>query len=262
MSDTIHEVYAVKFADNPNGTRGTGFHGSAGEPHDESVPLDYFVWLIRSTGSDVVLDVGFTAETARRRDRVHYREPSEGLQLLGVDPASVETVILSHFHYDHTGDLDAFPRARFVVQEAEMAFWTGPYGPRREFAKAVEPRDLGRLLQLNYEGRLRFVDGHATVSDGIDVFAVGGHTPGLQVTRVRTAKGPVLLAADGAHFYANYEQEAPFAVFTDLRLMYRSYQTMKDLVNDPTLIVPGHDPLVFERFPTVEGLDGIAIRIA
>jgi len=262
MPEKVSEVYAVKFAEHPGGTRGTGFHGTAGEPHDDPKPLDYFVWLIRSPDRDIVLDVGYTAETAMRRGRVHHREPSDALRLLNVIPEQVDTVILSHFHYDHTGDLDAFPQATFVVQEAEMAFWTGPYGPRKEFSRAVEPGDLERLLQLNYQGRLRFEDGAAEVADGVDVFAVGGHTPGLQVTRVHTARGPVLLAADAAHFYANLEEEAPFAVFTDLRLMYRSYRTMKQLVDDPALIVPGHDPLVFDRFPAVPGLDGIAVRIA
>jgi glyoxylase-like metal-dependent hydrolase (beta-lactamase superfamily II) len=262
MSETIHEVYAVKFADYPNGLRGMSFHGTAGEPYDQLVPMDYFVWLIRSPNADVVLDLGFTATTAHRRGRVHYRAPSEALRLLGVDPEKVETVILSHFHYDHVGDVDAFPKAQFVVQEAEMAFWTGPYGPRVEFAKGVEPADIERLVRLNYEGRLRFVDGSVEVADGIEVVAVGGHTAGLQVTRVRTAKGHVVLASDGVHFYENFEREAPFAVLTDLRLVYRSYRVMSDLVEDPTLVVPGHDPRVFQRFPAVDGLEGIAIRIA
>lgn len=259
---TVHEVYAIKFAENPDSTRGIAFHGSGGEPHDALMPLDYFVWLIRSPEQDIVVDVGFTSDTAQRRGRVHYREPSAALRLLGVEPETVQTVILSHFHYDHLGDLDSFPSAQFVVQEAEMAFWTGPYGPRKEFARALERHDLERLVQLNYDGRIRFANGTAQITDGITVIAVGGHTPGLQVTRVETASGPVLLAADAAHLYANFEAEAPFSVLTDLRESYRSFQTMKALVDDPSRIVPGHDPRVFDRYPAVDHLDGIAVRIA
>lgn len=262
MATMMHEVYAVKYAENRAGKRGHFYHGRASEPHDEAMPMDYFVWLIRSANHDIVLDAGFTAEVATRRNRVHFRSPSDALSLLGVDCATVPYLILSHLHYDHVGDIDAFPSAQIIVQESEMAFWNGPYVSRPEYQKAIEIEDHHRLVQLNYEGRIRQVDGDKQIVDGVDVVLVGGHTAGLQLTRVRTASGTVVLASDAAHLYGNIENDAVFAVFSDLPGSYRAYDIANELATEPRLVIPGHDPEVLNRFDPVPGLEGIAVRIA
>lgn len=262
MTGQVHEIYAVKFGENRTGVRGHFFHGSAADPHDEPMRLDYFVWLIRSAHQDIVLDVGFTRQTAERRVRDHWQEPSEALARLGVDCVTVPWVILSHLHYDHTGDIASFPGARFVVQEAEMAFWTGPYASRHEFRRAIEPADITTLVGYGLDGRIQFVDGTREIVDGVWVHGVGGHTPGTQVTRVRTERGHVVLAADASHLYANVEADAPFAVFTDLIGMYRTFDVMNDLASAPDLVVPGHDPELFNRFDAVPGHEGVVLRIA
>lgn len=262
MSGQVHEIFAVKFGENTGGVRGHYFHGSAADPHDAPMRLDYFVWLIRSREADVVLDAGFTAATARKRIRDHWQEPSEALARLGVDCATVPFLILSHLHYDHTGDVASFPAAQIVVQEAEMAFWTGPYASRHEFRRTVEPDDIMRLVGLSYDRRVHFVNGSKEIVDGITVHRVGGHTPGMQVTQVRTAKGSVVLAADASHYYANIEADAPFAVLSDLAGMYRTFDVMNDLASSPDLVIPGHDPELFNRFDAVPGLEGVAVRIA
>jgi glyoxylase-like metal-dependent hydrolase (beta-lactamase superfamily II) len=262
MTTPVHEVYALKFGEHPGGRRAEYFHGSAAEPREQPVQLDYFVWLVRSGGQDIVVDAGFTAETAARRRRVYLRTPSEALSMLGTDCAAVPYVVLSHFHYDHVGELDAFPGARFVVQDQEMSFWTGRYAARGEFHRLIEPADIENLVRLSLDGRLLFADGRREVVPGVTVHHVGGHTAGLQVVEVNTAKGPVVLAADASHLYANIEQDAPFGVLTDLRRMYDTFDTLNELAAAPHLVVPGHDPEVLKRFEPVDGLDGIAVRIA
>ena len=187
----------------------------------------------------------------------------DGLRAIDVDPQRVRHVVLSHFHYDHVGTLDQFPSAEFVVQDSEMAFWTGRVLARAEFRKHVELADLVELVSLNYAGRVRFVDGEAELVPGISVHRVGGHTGGLQVLRVQTANGPVVLAADASHYYANVEQDRPFSVVTDLPGMYRAFDTLKRLAGGLERLIPGHDPLVLQRFPpAAPGLEGIAAQIA
>jgi glyoxylase-like metal-dependent hydrolase (beta-lactamase superfamily II) len=135
---TLWEIYAVKYAEYV-GTVGHYFHGSAGDPHDAPWPIDYFVWLLRAVDgseADIVVDVGFGASVAAKRGRTHLRTPAAGLDALGCVAGDVGTVILSHFHYDHVGDLSPFEAARFVVQDREMAFWTGRYASRKEFRGA------------------------------------------------------------------------------------------------------------------------------
>ena len=259
---TLNQVYAVKFGEHPHGTRAEYFHGSAAVPRDERIQLDYFVWLIRSPDQDIVVDAGFTSETAKRRERTVFRSPAEALSMLDTACASVPYVILSHFHYDHIGGVEPFRDARFVIQEREMAFWTGRYACRKEFRRLIEPDDIERLVRYSLDGRVLFVDGEYEVAPGVRVHHVGGHTAGLQVVSVQTERGTVVLAADATHLYGNVENDAPFGVLTSLPEMYRTFDTLHALASSPDLIVPGHDPDVLKRFEPVNGLEGVAVRIA
>ncbi len=254
------EVYAVRYATREART-GEHFHG--GDPHDAPMPMDYFVWAAVSADHTVIVDAGFTAEVAARRGRIHLRCPTEGLRELGIDCARVPYVVLTHLHYDHVGNLDKFPGATFVVQDEEMAFWTGRYAGRGHFRALVETGDVISLVRENFEGRLRFVDGNEEVLPGIEVYNVGGHSAGLQMVRVQTARGRVVLASDAAHFYRNIEEDRPFSIVTNLSRMYGAFDLAYSLADSPELVVPGHDPLVMEKFPAArEGLEGVAVRIA
>jgi glyoxylase-like metal-dependent hydrolase (beta-lactamase superfamily II) len=254
-----YAVYAVKYAER-DARSGDHFYG--GDPHDVPMPMDYFVWAAISPEHTVVVDTGFTAEVAARRGRRHLRPPADALRLVGVDPDTVPLVVLTHFHYDHVGTLDRFPAARFVVQEAEMAFWTGRILGRGEFRGHVELDDILTLVRLNHQGRLRFADGVEEVAPGVSVRLVPGHTGGLQVVWVRTEGGHVVLASDASHYYANIEQDRPFRTIADLPNTYRSYDTLRAMTQGPGVLVPGHDPLVLERFPAVSPeLRGIAARL-
>jgi glyoxylase-like metal-dependent hydrolase (beta-lactamase superfamily II) len=254
------EVFAIKYATR-DARSGEHFHGH--DPHDAPMPMDYFVWAAVSLDHAVVVDAGFTAEVAARRGRKHLRCPTEGLEALGIDCARVPYVILTHLHYDHVGNLDKFPEATFVVQEAEMTFWTGRYAGKDHFRTIVEADDVVYLVRENFEGRLRFVAGSEEVVPGIEVHWVGGHSSGLQVVRVKTARGFVVLASDATHFYANIEEDRPYSFVSDLAQMYGAFDVVRSLADSPAHVVPGHDPLVMQRYPAAKkGLDDVAVRIA
>ena len=163
------------------------------------MPMDYFVWAAVSDEQTVVVDTGFTAEVAAKRGRDHLRCPTEGLREIGVGCEQVSCVILTHLHYDHVGNLEKFPEATFVVQEEEMAFWTGRYAGREHFRHTVEMKDVIQLVHENFEGRLRFVDRNEEIVPGVEVYRAGGHSAGLQVVRVETEKGKFVLASDATH---------------------------------------------------------------
>jgi glyoxylase-like metal-dependent hydrolase (beta-lactamase superfamily II) len=254
------EVYAIKYATR-EARSGEHFYG--GDPHDVPMPMDYYVWAVVSPEHTIVVDAGFTAEVAARRGRKHLRCPTEGLEALGIDCARVPYVILTHLHYDHVGNLEKFPEATYVVQEAEMAFWTGRYAGRDHFRTIVEVDDVAYLVRENFEGRLRFVAGSEEIVPGIEVHRTGGHSAGLQVVRVKTARGSVVLASDATHFYANIEEDRPYSIVSDLPRMYGSFDLVHALAESPAHVVPGHDPLVMERYRAAgKGLEGVAVRIA
>ena len=255
---STYELYVVKYAER----EGYGQRFYRGDPHDGPGAMDFFVWAAVSPERSVVVDCGFTPETAARRDRVFLRTPAEGLRAVGVDGASVRQVILTHFHNDHVGNLADFPQAEFIVQDREMAFWTGRYANKPAFRWVVEPDDVLELVRQNFAGRVRFVDGTVEIAPGISVHYVGGHSAGLQVVVVSTARGQVVLASDAVHYYANIEEERPFAVVSDLPGMYDAFETVRALADSPDHVIPGHDPLVLSRYPAVPGLEGIAARLA
>jgi glyoxylase-like metal-dependent hydrolase (beta-lactamase superfamily II) len=255
-----YAVYAVRYATR-EARRAEHFYG--GDPHDGPMAMDYFVWAAVSDEHTVVVDAGFTAEVAARRQRTHLRTPMDGLRTIGIDASQVRHLILTHLHYDHVGNLDGFPQATFHVQESEIAFWTGRHAGRGHFRALVEPEDVLFLVRENFARRVSYVRETARIVPGITVHRVGGHAAGLQVVRVNTTRGDVVLASDATHYYANIDEDRPFSLVHTLPEMYDAFDAVRALADSPAHIVPGHDPLVMDRYPAAgPGLEGIAVRIA
>ena len=107
-----------------------------------------------------------------------------------------------------------------------------------------------------------FYDGDAKLAPGLSIHLVGGHTMGLQVVRVLTKLGWMVLASDATHYYENMEAGRPFPIVYNVGDMVAAYDRMRQLADSPRYIIPGHDPLVFDRYPAAApGLEGIAIRL-
>ena len=181
--------------------------------------------------------------------------------MLGVDSRAVEDVIVTHLHYDHAGTIDDFPAARFHLQDQEMAYATGRHMAHKPFGYAYSADHVKRLIDKLFEGRLAFHDGDSQVAPGVTAHRIGGHTMGMQCVRVRTRRGWVVLASDASHLYENMEATAPFPIAYSVADMVQGYETMRRLAESPAHIVPGHDPLVMERYPAAQGLEGVAVRL-
>lgn len=256
---TAYEVYAIKYAHH---ARRAGENFIGGDPHDGPMPLDYFVWLVRGNGRVVLVDTGFSSAVAAKRGRDHLRCPTAGLRLLGTDPAEVNDVVVTHLHYDHVGNFDLFPAATLHLQDLEMRYATGRYMCHDCFRGAFEVEDVVGMVRRVYEGRVQFHDGDAELMPGVSLHLVGGHTMGLQVVRVATRRGAVVLASDASHFYANMEQARPFPIVWSVADMVDGYRRLRELAESPSHVIPGHDPLVMTRYPApAPGLEGIAVRL-
>ena len=254
----LHEVYAVKYAEHDRRASENFLDGDA---HDGPMPLDYFVWLVRGPSGDIVVDTGFSAPVAARRGRKHLRCPSSGLGALGVDVRGVRDVVITHLHYDHVGNFDLFPAATYHLQDLEMRFATGRHMAEPRHRGAFDVEDVVGMVRQAYAGRVRFHDGDAELHPGISLHLIGGHTLGLQVVRVHTRRGWIVLASDATHFYANLEQERPYPIVWSVPDMLAGYRTVRELADSPQHIIPGHDPLVLKRYPACERLQGVAARL-
>lgn len=250
----IYEVLAVRYGyvSIPKSEVFYSFH-SYGEP-DALLRMDYYFWVLSSGTTTIVVDTGFNPLVGRRRGRTCSYPPLEALARLDIDPKSVSTLILTHFHYDHIGNVSAFLNADVVVDEQELAFWRSPGSTRFQFARSIEADELAHIDQIQAEGRLRLLGPKEVVMPGITALRVGGHTPGQMIVIVDTAVGPLVLASDAIHFYEELEKDRPFEVLADLDHTYQAFTTLRGLSETiGARIVAGHDPSVFESFPSLEG---------
>ena len=253
-------LFAVRYAHLAKRSAAENFIGA--DPHEEGSPLDYFVWVAQRSDRVFVVDTGFGDEQARLRQRTLLRQPADGVRALDIDPAKVEDVIITHLHYDHAGTLDAFPRARFHLQDKEMEFATGRCmcHPAMRHAFAVE--DVTAVVRHLYAGRVAFHDGDAELCDGLSLHHIGGHTMGIQCVRVLTRRGWVVLASDTSHFYANMEEGRPFPIVYNVADMLDGHKRLQQLAASPRHIIPGHDPLVMKRYAApARALEGVAVRL-
>jgi glyoxylase-like metal-dependent hydrolase (beta-lactamase superfamily II) len=258
MSDQ-YEVYAIKYAELAREARSNFVDGDAHET--AGMPLNYFVWVARNDKRTIVFDTGFGETVGRRRGRTITQPVAKGLAAIGIDPAEVRDVVVTHMHYDHCGNEDLFANARYHLQDAEMEYATGRHMCHHGIAHAYEADDVARMVKRVFAGRVEFHDGEDRLAPGITLHRIGGHTKGLQVARVETAAGPVVLASDASHFYAHYEQQRVFPVLYNLAEILEGYRMLLRLAGPGRRIIPGHDPLVLDRYPAAsEATDGWIVR--
>lgn len=259
MAEDIYEVFAIKYA---RLSRRSPENFIGGDEHDTDMPLDYFVWVVRNADRTILVDMGFGAEVGSKRGRQIIHPVAEGLQALDIAPSKVEDLIVTHLHYDHAGNHALFPNARYHLQDREMEFATGRCMCHAALNHAYEANDVMQMVRCVFEKRVHFHDGSDEIAPGIEVHHIGGHTKGLQVVRVRTRRGWVVLASDASHFYAHMEQDRLFPIAYNLHDMLAGYNTLRRLATSRNHIVPGHDPLVMDRYPSAQpGTEDWIVRL-
>ncbi len=254
-----YEIYAIKYA-RRDAKRPMHFVG--GDPHDTPMPMDYFVWLVRNAERTIVIDTGFTQSMAEQRKREFIRTPADGLALMGVKAAEVKDVVITHLHYDHVGTFQDFPAAQFHLQDDEMSYATGRHMRHKQFNHGYEVEEVIGMVRLVYKDRVTFYQGDAELAPGISLHHIGGHTAGLQCVRVHTARGWVVVASDTSHYYEHFEKGRVFTTTFHLGDTLDGYARLHQLADSPKHIVPGHDPLVMQRYPAASAeLKDIVVRL-
>jgi glyoxylase-like metal-dependent hydrolase (beta-lactamase superfamily II) len=229
-----YEIYALRYA--TMSPRTPHLNYLVPDPHETTAQdLDYFVWLIRGHGREILVDTGFNAEEAKLRNRKLTLNPVDALARFGVNADDIKDVVVTHLHYDHAGNLDRFPNARFHLQDREMSYATGRC---MCFGALRHPFSIEHVALM-----VRHVYG------GVTVHRVGGHSDGLQVVRVETARGPVVLASDASHYYGNMHRRSPFPILYNLGDMCQGWEIVEHLAGHPDRVIPGHDPIVTEIYP-------------
>ncbi|HEX3868061.1 MAG TPA: N-acyl homoserine lactonase family protein [Gemmatimonadaceae bacterium] len=253
-SAPAYEVYAIRYATVP-GFRLSGL--IAGADTSRRMDIAMMVWLIKGPdGRNILLDAGFHRDDFVRRWKPKgFMPPSEAVARAGVKPEDVTDVIISHIHWDHLDGIDLFPNARVWIQRDEFEHHLDSAGNVKD--RAIDAGDAKILADIARQGRVNFVDGDAReIIPGVTVYTGGKHTFASQFATVHTAQGTVVLASDNMYLYENLATRRPIAQTLDSLSNLRAQARMVTLASDPRLIVPGHDPEVFVRFP--EPGNGIA----
>ena len=243
------QVSAVKYADL------RGFPTAAllaGADTSRRSDLAMMVWLLRGQGRNVLVDAGFHRERFITQWKpANFVTPAQAVAEAeaGVKPEDVTDIIISHVHWDHADGIDLFPNARVWIQKAEYEHHVGPNGEPLD-TPAITAEVAGVLAAMNRAGKVSLVEGDdREIIPGIRVYTGGKHTWESQYVGVRAKTGTIVIASDNMYLYENLEKRAPIAQTLDSSSNLRAQDRMRSIASKPELIVPGHDALVFSRFP-------------
>lgn len=261
MASNKYEVFAIKYAERNNRTRNDSF---LFDPHhSDKHPMDYYIWVIRNERHTILVDTGYDKLEAKRRLRPIEIDPGEALADIGIRPESIDTCIITHLHYDHAGCIDQFENAKLHIQQSEMAFATGPCMCDPTLQMPFTADHVCSMIKRTYCGKVVFHNGDGEVAPGVSVHRIGGHSQGLQVVKVMTENGPLVLASDASHFYENFMRRKMFPIVVNMEEMARGFDLLRTLAEgDIARIIPGHDPLVRSSFERVfDGAKADIVRL-
>ena len=246
-----YEVYAVRFATIAD------FPASAlvaGAERGRRVDIAMTFWVLKGADGRVALfDTGFHRDRYFKQFTVRdFVSPAEAIAPLGIHPEDVTDVFVSHMHWDHAGGLDLFPSARVWIQRNEYGYYTGDAWQASTTHGGIDADDVIEIVKRNVLGKVTLVNGDDETSISGIGFGVGGrHTWASQFVTVATRSGVVVLASDNMYLYENLDRHRAIAQTLDAESNLKTQARMAALAAAPRLLVPGHDPAVFERFPKV-----------
>ena len=219
----------------------------------EKMNLAMVVWLIRGGGRNILFDSGYHRDTFLKEfPSTEYIRPDEAVKLAGVQPEDITDIVISHAHWDHLGGIDLFPKATVWIQKEEFRYYTGDAWQPGGDHGGIDPEDVQELVKLNTEGRLRLVDGdNVQLFPGIRAYTGGRHTYASQYLCVQGTP-TFVLASDNLYLYRNLVEHKASATFSDAdhAANIRNQDRMVRLAGSPDRVVPGHDALQFQKFPT------------
>lgn len=262
MTDACWSAYAVRYMRQTETRLPRDVYLDGREDEEPFPGLDYFFWVLTRGERVVVVDTGMSKESALLHGREWFGSPADLLAEIGIRADAVGDVILSHAHADHVGNLGAFPNATFWIQRQEMAAATGPEMTHPVFRRFYDVGTVIELVRLLHQGRLRFLDGDGNFEDGIRYYLVGGHAAGQMAVHVDTSRGPVLLASDAVHLYGEAITARPFFAFQDLMPMVEGYRRCLSLAGSLDTLVPGHDRLVSQAYPSIGPRCGVVFDLS
>lgn len=231
-----------------------------------------------SARRDVFLvDTGFASgRSMTGRQFADFETPIEILAKIELEPKDVKTLLLTHLHFDHVGNIGAFKDATILLQRSEYEGWKRvlkmlpdqPSDKQNWILSSMNLEDIVHIDRAIADGRVTLVEGTHEVCPGLRLhLAADTHTFGSQWIEVLTPAGPYVVAGDAIASYANVERMWPPGYHQgNCWNLLDTYREIQSLVGQSqwTRIVPGHDMELFRRMPNwFAGCNPVAeVRVA
>ena len=249
-----YEVYALKYLDGGKMPVNSSVVGA--NPKD-SVDITFMIWLLKGdNGKNILVDAGYL-DTTKVRGKGYIR-PDSLLERINVSPYDITDVILTHPHYDHIGGINLFPKAKVWMQKDDFDYFVGEAWEDKETSKYYRKNDVRNIIEINLQGRLKLVKGDdIEIMPGIRVYIGSKHSFENMYLLVNSNSktNKIILASDAIWLYYQLDNLLPPTLCLDPVAYVEAMKRMKTLVTNPDLIIPGHDDLVFSKFPKVaEGI--------
>jgi glyoxylase-like metal-dependent hydrolase (beta-lactamase superfamily II) len=255
--DESREIYEITVA-KAGSERGPAVSVYWNQHLTEQCELNYYIAVLRNENRTVLINTGLPDDISPFENFVQEWHPDchilrsenettpAALNRLAVDPAAVETVILTPLTIYTTGQLALFPKARFAVgRRGWTDFWSPkPNAPRLPTDIAIA-RTSRIYLACEALERVLLLEDDDTVCPGVDVFYTGGHHTSSLAVRVATNRGNVILG-DCFFTYDNLEKNIPIGWHENLREIYAAYDRVR---KEADIAVPLYDPEVLNRYP-------------
>jgi glyoxylase-like metal-dependent hydrolase (beta-lactamase superfamily II) len=272
---TDWSIYSLEFchADMPH-----DFFGGSGIFSNQGairIPMLYTLLVGGEVGGKehvALVDCGFRNDYwLEKYPFSNWEDPATVLGRVGYAPEDVDTILVSHMHFDHMGNFESFPNAKLFVQFEEYTGWSKAVDTANRMASeqqqawiysSFDATDLGRAAQGVIDGRLQFIEGDTELLPGITArLARDTHTFGSQTFRIDTGNGPFVAAGDTVYWYSNVEgMWAPGYVQGNTFNLIHLYQQMTaELKSETSRIIPGHDPEIARRHTSWLGDTGNSI---
>jgi glyoxylase-like metal-dependent hydrolase (beta-lactamase superfamily II) len=284
-----YSIWVLEYAQAPKYNVSGIIYGAHNQGH---VRLPYGYVVIKGNGHVILVDVGYNYEDhgnalADRFGVQDYHGPKPVLAQIGLKPEDVDTIIVTHAHFDHMGNLGDFPNAHVYLQERELtkSVWAMSLPTRMGYASvAIDPADILKCVELSRQGKLTLVDGDMDdVLPGIDLrVSYDSHTYASMYVVVRNdgareSKDPWVLTGDLIYVYENIEGDGAVigaetmytpvgvAIGSQFNLIMTTEAIMKTANYDKRRVVPVHERRLSEGFPsrkTEPGLEVVEVCLA
>jgi glyoxylase-like metal-dependent hydrolase (beta-lactamase superfamily II) len=222
--------------------------GPADDP-EAPIVVDYYLWAVVLPDRTILVDTGYAPDVAAARGREVLHDPLDLVTgSLGLVPEAIDTVVLTHAHYDHIGNIARLPSATFHLGATERRFAMDDALRHRFSGHFLEEREVDELRRLDAAGRLVAVDADTELVPGVRLLLAPGHTPGQLMVHVDAAEGGILLASDALHFREELDLDLPFASTMDVLAAYATFSRIAAMQADGTVrhVVPGHGADAFD----------------